>query len=201
MFCFVRHSLPALWVPSRAGVCASVICLDGPGADRGLVAGLTASLSSGLPEKIQTARKTTRQPLIMHSIGALPCVRLRQTARVGDPSTPLPTAAAVGQGGRFSWLLLVTRTATGRGPRNLRGPGPCTLPPALLDLSLRPRRGVGGTSQGAFLGCWACLAPASFLSWLAVGVPMAPQRPAQVLSAPVLEGKSSSRRGRMSCGS
>ena len=45
-------------------------------------------LSSGLPEKIQTARKPIS--LIMHSMGALPCVRLRQTARLGDFSAPLP---------------------------------------------------------------------------------------------------------------
>ena len=57
----------------------------------GLVAGLTAHLSSGLPQKSQTARKRTREPLIMHSIEALPCVRLRSECPK-RPNGPLHAA-------------------------------------------------------------------------------------------------------------
>ena len=45
---------------------------------------------------------------------SLPCVRLRQTTRVGNPSTPLPTATAVGQGGRppaLGWFFPVAAFA------------------------------------------------------------------------------------------
>ena len=68
---------------------------------------------SGLPEKTQTARERTREPLIMHSKGALPRLRLRQT--VGDSSTPLPTAAAVGQVGRPPACHLSGDPSTSRG--------------------------------------------------------------------------------------
>ena len=120
---------------------------------------------SGLPEKTQTAGERTREPLIMHSKGALPRLRLRQTVRVGDSSTPL--------GWQASRLPLV------RGPKYLKRPdGPLhvrepplhTLPLALAS----PLFCVAAASAMSVGCCPAAAVPCVLLRALAISAETLP---------------------------
>ena len=113
-FLFCPQSSPCPVGAFACRRCASEICLDGL-LRTGACGGTDGVPSSGLPEKIQTARKRTQEPL-MPSMKALPCVRLRQTARVGDSSTPL-SAGRVEQDGRLPFCHLYPNSQS-RGPRH-----------------------------------------------------------------------------------
>ena len=89
VFCSVCNSLYAFWVPTR---CTFEICL--------------APLRTSLPEKIQTVRERTQEPLIM-----LPRVRLRQTA---ESETPTPRCPPLLRVDRLAGLLLATCGETAR---------------------------------------------------------------------------------------